>query len=220
MKRTITVKGTGNVSVKPDQIEVSLTLQSVDPEYDRAMQKAADMLAALQSALKEVGFEEDNLKTTNFDVHTEYEGYHDKDGNYQRKFTGYACVQNMSLEFPFDTELLSRTLSAVSRSVANPELNISFNVKDPESVREELLRNAAENARRKAEILADASGVKLGELLSVNYSWGEISVCSPMSFGVESNCMAKDSRVSMKFTPQNIDVSDSATFVWKIDSKK
>lgn len=220
MKRTITVKGTGNTSVKPDQIEVSLTLKALNPDYDAAMQQASGLLAALRTALQEVGFAEDDLKTSSFDVRTEYEGFHDKDGNYQRKFTGYSCVQSMALRFDFDTRLLSETLTAISDCVANPELNVSFTVKDPECVREELLRKAAENARSKAEILADASGVKLGELVTINYSWGEINICSPMSFGVESNCMAKASRVSMDFAPQDIEVSDSATFVWKIEGKK
>ena len=41
MDRTITVKGTGNVSVKPDLTIISFTLKSIDKNYDKAMEDAS-----------------------------------------------------------------------------------------------------------------------------------------------------------------------------------
>lgn len=38
--RTITVKGVGSVSAKPDYITLSLVIESTDKEYDIALQKA------------------------------------------------------------------------------------------------------------------------------------------------------------------------------------
>ena len=38
MEKTITVKGTGNISVTPDLMIVSLTLKSIDKIYDKAME--------------------------------------------------------------------------------------------------------------------------------------------------------------------------------------
>lgn len=37
--RTITVKGVGSVSAKPDYITLSLVMESTDKEYDIALQK-------------------------------------------------------------------------------------------------------------------------------------------------------------------------------------
>ena len=37
MNRTITIKGIGKLSRKPDQVVVSLTLKATDKNYDKAM---------------------------------------------------------------------------------------------------------------------------------------------------------------------------------------
>ena len=37
MMRTITVKGVGNVSAKPDYISISMTIESVENDYDKVV---------------------------------------------------------------------------------------------------------------------------------------------------------------------------------------
>ena len=37
MMKTITVKGVGNVSAKPDYITISMTVESMDSDYEKAM---------------------------------------------------------------------------------------------------------------------------------------------------------------------------------------
>ena len=53
--RTITVRGTGKVSVPPDTIELRLTLEAKDMEYAAAMEKAAGRIEALQGAILAAG---------------------------------------------------------------------------------------------------------------------------------------------------------------------
>lgn len=216
MNRTITVKGTGKLSLTPDTVVVSLTVRSIDKEYDKSMEKAAKMIASLRSAAADAGFRHDDLKTTNFNVCTEYESIHDGNGNYRNVFKGYSCIHGLKLEFDFDTHTLSRVLAAVCRCIAEPELNVAFTVKDKDAVSRELLRNAAQSAREKAEILAEASGVCLGALTAVDYNWGELNIFSPTPYNISPACMEKCAAADMSFTPDDIDVSDSVTFVWEI----
>ena len=46
--RTITVKGTGNVSARPDYIILSLNIEVLSETYDRAMSEAAERIERLQ----------------------------------------------------------------------------------------------------------------------------------------------------------------------------
>lgn len=46
--RTITVKGTGNVSARPDYIILSLNIEVLSETYDRAMLEAAERIERLQ----------------------------------------------------------------------------------------------------------------------------------------------------------------------------
>ena len=50
---------------------------------------------------------------------------------------------------------------------------------------EELLINATENAKTKAEILCKVSGYALGQLLKIDYSLGELNVFSRPTSDVE-----------------------------------
>ena len=57
MMRTITVKGVGNVSAKPDYISISMTVESVENDYDKAMDGAARRIENLKAAAVSVGYE-------------------------------------------------------------------------------------------------------------------------------------------------------------------
>ena len=91
-------------------------------------------------------------------------------------------------------------------------------VKDKKSVNAALLENACVNAKAKAGILAKASGVTLGDLISIDYNWGELHLFSQTQYDMEDDCMrmASAAPTSIEIEPDDIDISDSVTFVWEI----
>ena len=68
MPRTITVKGVGKASVKPDYIVLSIYLNSFNSAYDKAMKIAAWKIDDLNRMFKHLGFGEDAVKTVDFNV--------------------------------------------------------------------------------------------------------------------------------------------------------
>lgn len=221
MERTITVRGTGKLSLAPDLITVTLTVRKKDKVYETAMTESARLQDELRGAIAAIGFDREDLKTVSFDVRTEYESMRDQNGQYRQVFAGYVCEHQLKLEFDFNTERLSEVLTAVSRCVAEPELYISFSIKDKEKASDALLASAAKNARAKAELLAEASGVELGVLLSVVYDWMDISFVSPTRYAAGApkmrGAMEAECSMDMGITPENVSLSDSATFIWEIE---
>lgn len=218
MARTITVKGMGRVTTAPDYVVISMSLEAHEMDYEATMELAAKNIELLNLSLEEIGFEKKSVKTTNFNVRTDYERVRDKNENYNSVFNGYICSHRLKVEFDFDTKRLGQTLYAISRCLAHPELSIAFTVKDPSAVNKDLLKSATVNAREKAEILCEASGVELGELLTIDYNWGEFNIISHTDYMMEEKCMAMPvgSLADMDIEPDDIDVSDTATFVWEI----
>lgn len=215
--RSITVKGTGRLSVKPDLIVVSMTLETKDSEYEKTMETAAEKIELLNKSLEEIGFEKESVKTTNFNVSTDYESVRDTNGVYKSVLKGYVCSHNLKVEFDFDTKKLAKTLSAISRCLATPEFSVSFTVKDPTALNGELLKSAARNAREKAEILCSASGARLGELTNIEYNQVDINVYSPTEYRLESSRMMKAEALSnIEIEPDDVTVNDSAAFTWEI----
>lgn len=218
MDRTITVRGIGTTSVKPDYIAVTLNIVSKDMEYTMSVENANKRIKMLRNAVVSSGFAKEDLKTLSFNVRTNYEGETDEKGRYRNVFAGYVCRYSLKLSFDMDTKRLAQTLTAISDSGANAEFSIKFTVKNPERVSAELLRSATENARQKAEVLCAASGAKLGTLLKIDYDWTDVNVYSA---SVYDNNMERDRGITAmgsvpEFEPEDIKSSDSATFIWEI----
>lgn len=213
-KRTITVKGKGNVRERPDLVVVTLNIESKDYEYQRAMDLSTTSIKSLADRVESLGFDRQDLKTTSFDIETDYESYKDQHDNYQRRFIGYSVSQRLILSFDFTSEKLGEVLKGIAESSVNPTLSIGFSVKDKELLEEKLLIDAAKSATRRAEILTKAAGSKLGQLLSIDYDWSELHVYSEVN--VRSNMLLESSALP-EIEPEEIEVGDTVRFVWEIE---
>ena len=217
MKRTITVKGVGTATAKPDFIVISMNIISKDKDYIKAVANANERIALLQKAVVAAGFAKEDLKTLAFNVRTIYKNQQNEQGVWVPMFDGYECHYRLKLSMDMDSKRLAATLTEISNSGADSEFSIEFTVKNPEVIADAVLKSATENAYRKAKVLCEASGEKLGELVSIDYDWNEIRFASASAYAV--NTMERG--VSMdrgmpEFEPEDIRSSDSVTFVWEI----
>lgn len=218
MKRTVTVKGVGTATAKPDFIVISMNIVSKDKEYVKAVANANERIALLQKAIAAAGFVKEDLKTLSFNVRTVYRNEQDERGIWASRFDGYECRYRLKLSMDMDSKRLADTLTEISDSGADAEFNIEFTVKNPEVIGEAVLKSATENAYRKAKILCAASGEKLGELISIDYDWSDIHVASASVYAAGNMVrgISEDGGIP-EFEPEDIRSSDSVTFVWEID---
>ena len=105
-------------------------------------------------------------------------------------------------------------LNAISICKAKPNVDIKFTVKDDSGVKEEVLRNATINARRKADILSLSSGVKKGKIISIEYSWQDIELYSDTKY-IEAMPLSKMANIDIE--PEDIKIEDVVTFIWEIE---
>lgn len=222
MERTIRVIGKGKLSVKPDTIRLIMTVEGMSEEYDQAVKESADITNMLKEMFAKLGFEKSALKTLYFNIDTEYESYQAKDKSWKRRFEGYKFAHRMKIEFPADNEVLGKVLYALSHSPIKPEFKIEYTVADVEKSKNELLANAVKDGMEKANVLSEAAGVKLGDIISIDYSWAEIDFVSrPMDrMMLEECCMSApceaDGAYDIDIEPDDIDVTDNVTIVWNI----
>lgn len=219
MERTITIKGVGKTTIKPDYVILSLTIEGKEKKYANAVECAAKKIHKLNKALEQAGFEPGCAKTVNYNIRTDYNIVKDRKNQMQRQFDGYICVHRLKIEFNYDPELLGKGLSTITTSLADPQLDISFTVKDKDAVNKELLANAAKNAKKKAEILCDSSGASLGKLITIDYNWSDIRIFSKADLNWHNTCdlaMPTTCLTPIDIQPNDINVSDTATFIWEI----
>jgi len=208
-QRTIRVRGSAKVSGAPDWVVISFGLTSRNFEYAKCLEQLSAQTESLREELVSVGLEEDSLKTLRFDVDTDYERYRDRS-----TFKGFIASHDLRVEFPFDKEYLNKVLNVLGRTKSRASFNISFEIKDPEPLRQQAIAEAVQNCKDKAEVLAKAAGVKLVEIMQIDYSWSEIHFESRFEVCEMESSLAAP---SYDITPEDVDVSDSVTVVWSIE---
>lgn len=219
MERTIRVTGKGAVSVKPDMIRLLLTLEDINDTYEETLEQSTVQVEMLKDCFEKLGFQRTDLKTLNFNIDTEYESYQDHRNTWKKRFVGYKFVHALKIEFDADHTRLGQVLYALAHASVCPEFRINYTVKDIEVAKNQLLGKAVQDSMVKAKVLTEAAGVTLGDIITIDYSWGKISFISEpmarnMSLAVEC-CMSGES-YDIDIEPDDIDVTDTVTVVWSI----
>lgn len=217
MTKTIMVQGTGKLEVIPDYVILILTMDTQGQEYDAVLEQGQHRLNDLNKAVTQLGFSDDTLKTMQYRVSVMQKTQRNEFGDYDEVQDGYKCHHVLNLSFDFRKNNFSKVISGISGCSAAPDMEIKFTVKDAEQAKETLLYNAAANARRKAEILCEASGVKLGSLIRISYDWNEFEIASKTKlYQSEENCFCDMALLLDQINPDAISLQDSAGFVWEI----
>lgn len=219
-KGTIHIKGIGHAEQVPDQVVLSLTLSAQNKEYSAALKIGSQQIEMLREAIISAGFKGNDLKTVNFDVRAIYENEEYKDGKatrYCQVFSAFECRHDLKLIFDFDNKKLNKAVDTIASCLSQPKISIAFTIKDTDAFNDEILKSAAHDARRKAEILCAASNVKLGKLVDINYSWSEIAIRREQVLCAEY-APAPEQKTSFNFQPEEIKASDTVEFLWEIES--
>ncbi len=217
--RTIRVTGKGNIKIRPDMTRITITLTEVYKEYTEALKCSSEDTEKMKDLLSKFDFKRTDLKTLNFNVDTEYEGY-TEDGAYKQRLVGYRYRHTMKIEFDSDNDRLGKVLYALANSELQPEFNICYTVKDREAAKNELLGKAVADAKEKAAVLTQAAGVILKDIQTIDYSWGELNMeTRPMNRMLAAKAVSADiadESYAIDMEPDDISVSDAVTVVWEI----
>ena len=164
---TISVSGQGTVSLVPDMASLSIGVQT-----DGAV--AVEVVAANNTQTEQViealgtfGVDSRDISTTNFSVFP----IQNRGPNGEVTSTTFR-VQNTVNVTVRDLDNLGGTLDAVVTAGANTISGIRFEANDVSSrlAHDEAAMDALADARREADLLADAAGVRVVDVISISMS--------------------------------------------------
>jgi uncharacterized protein len=163
--RALTVSGAGQVSLKPDIAYIYIGVHTENPSASEAVAQNNANTQALIDALKSAGVADNDLRTTNFSIWTNTQ--YDPVTN-TPKGTTYA-VDNTVYVTVRDLPKLGDTLDAAVKAGANNINSIQFDLADKTQAMSDARAAAVQNAKKQAEELAAAAGVKLGDIQTISY---------------------------------------------------
>lgn len=158
----ITVSGGGQVNLAADMAYVTLGISISDSDVSTVMQQANTSIDSICAALVESGLPKDCISTDYLYISPQY----DYSGDNSNEIIGYNVSSGLKLTID-DVDAVGSYIDVAFAAGANSFDSITFAVKDNSEARDEALRLAVADAEKKANVLAEAAGMKLGDIVSI-----------------------------------------------------
>lgn len=157
------VTGSGTVYAKADIANLSVGFKTtVKKTAAEATKENADKMNEIISAVKNLGVEAKDIKTTNYSLRPVY-NWTEKDG---QQLIGYEVSQNADIKIR-DLDKIGDIIAQTTAKGANQVGDISFTIDDEYQLKNEARELAITKAKEKAEIIANQTGMKLGKIKGV-----------------------------------------------------
>ena len=155
MPLSITVQGTGRVTVVPDLATISFAVAREGKEAGEVQKGTTEDANTVKAALLEAGLPEENFQTAGIQLYTNYDYSSDVE-----KIVGYRGQISMSVN-EIDVDEVGKYLQILSENGVNQIDGITVFFSGYDDAYQEALGKAMLQARQKAEALANAENAEV-----------------------------------------------------------
>ena len=202
----ITVTGSVEALVTADTAVVNLGVRMADRDVLKAQAAVNEAVAAIRDALEADGIPADDINTGFIMIYTSYES-----GSFGAQEEKYVAQITLSIRTA-DVALAGRIIDVAFSAGANSLDGISFSASDTEAAKAEALRAAVADAKAKAEVLAEAAGLKIKGIEEI-HEGGTYSFDSGLNnFSRETAADAKASGTVIRAAKLTVSASVTVTF--------
>jgi hypothetical protein len=171
----LSVVGDGQSRAAPDLATVQVGVTTQADSAAEAMRLNAQQQTAVIEALGAAGIAGENLQTSGVTLSPQM-AYNE---GQPPTVTGYQARNMVSVRMS-DLTRVGEVLDTIVAAGANEINGISFTLENAADAMDDALRAAVADARRKAEVLAESSGLSLGAVITVRDLPSGVSDPSPM----------------------------------------
>ncbi len=159
----IVVTGFGAAGAEIDHAEIFITIGQTEKKAAKATRAVAEKHRSVVLALEELSLGEGSIITRSFSVRPQWKK--DEHGN-PKDFIGFGATHQIKVLI-YDRDKIGEVIDASLAAGAHGIERIAFIPARPESAHQEALAAAVLNARERAEVMAEASGGRLGGLIEL-----------------------------------------------------
>lgn len=186
----LTVKGSGEVTAKPDQAVIRVGALIQDREAAQAQYQVNRILERALKNIKALSIPKNKISTVGLSLSPVYAGEPRRPGRDEEepRIVGYRARSSIEVRVE-DLDKAGKVIDAAISSGGNRVEGISFGLKDDLPYRLKALRLAMGNARLKAGEIAEAGGFVLGTVKSVTEQ--QVGLIRPKIGGVRALAAAE-----------------------------
>jgi len=172
--KTITVVGEAQTQEKNQIATFTAGVTVVNDSKEAAVAEVNQKIEALIAAVKSFGIKDEDVKTQSLNVSQREETYYEEER--QKTRPGQWSVGN-TIEIKLrDVERASALADLLTKSGATNVWGPNFTLEEAEAGEDSLLSEAIKDAQSKAEVIAQASGGKLGKILTITEGYQQVPV--------------------------------------------
>ena len=203
--RSITVSGTGSVSVKPDMVSMKFIVKSTSWNCPQATERNAINTTNTINAIKEAGIPASDIST--FDYSITQDNSHTYAGEYTVRNTIAVIIRNI--------DLTGKVIDAAvkNNTGANGITSFEYLVSDKATALREARTLAIKNAQDAASLLAGASGCKVNSVLEIREDYTSAGRSNDMMFKAAS--MA-DGSTPTPIVEGNVTITSNVTVKYEL----
>jgi uncharacterized protein YggE len=157
----ITAFSTASVQAPPDLARLRFQVSRLQPTPAQAFAVTSEAVGEVRRAIREHGVPDGGVQRSQLSLASAW-SY-----GSERKFIGYQCQASFVVESR-ELDDVQQLLVGVVAAGANEIQGVTFDVIDKPALRAEARREAVAAARRKAQLYAEAAGVRLGVVLHID----------------------------------------------------
>ncbi|GJE83246.1 SIMPL domain-containing protein [Methylorubrum thiocyanatum] len=210
----IRVIGRASQEVAPDFASVEIGVESRGATPAAALDAASQAAKGIVATAKEMGVAEADIGTSAVTLQPRIKNVRLPDGTMGEREDGYTASNRVRVrlaEMGRLGELMRRTLD----SGANRIQGISFGLRDPAAADAAVQVAAVKDAKAQAERIAEATGVKLGSVISID-SPPRTESPRPMPYGLAMKAAAPRGRSAVPVEAGSIETSAEVDAVFAI----
>jgi uncharacterized protein len=168
---TLSLTGTATTMVKPDKVTVSLGLETTNKTANAALAANSKIMNKVIDALKAgTGVKDNETSTSSFSISPNY-NYSQSSSNTATRtiiigFTVSNSIQIQSTNINNTSKWIDTAIAAGANTVDRIDFILSD--KKLEETKTNLIKQAMQDARAKADIVASAAGMKVAGVRSIN----------------------------------------------------
>jgi hypothetical protein len=164
--------GEGKMTAVPDQATVNAGVTAQSTTVADAQTKVNQSTNKIIADLKKLGLADKDIKTTDYSVSPNYSNGNAImpmfPGGGQQTITGYSVTQNLEVKVkPIDKANKVVDLATADGANLVGGVNFTFSDELSKSIEDKATKQAVDNAKAKAEALANAAGIHLGKIVNV-----------------------------------------------------
>lgn len=207
--RSITVNGSGNVSIKPDTVSLKFIVRTTDWNVAKATSLNATNTQNAITAIKDAGVDSLDISTCDFTISQDN----------SKEYPGQYTVKNTILVVVRNIENAGKVIDGAvkNNTGANGITSFQYSVSDKETALRQARTLAIQDAYDAANLLASASGCKVSEVIEIREDY--TSVTSQNNNSMFKTVMLEDSAMGRTTIESgNMTVSSNVTIKYSLEN--